>query len=77
MIRRIPFLISARLPVMLVSAFLSSAAAQTTAVSFVNQPLVPTSVVPGHGAFTLTVNGTGFAPGAVILRQRRLTDLRR
>jgi hypothetical protein len=35
-------------------------------VAFVNQPLVPTSVAPGHGAFTLTVNGTGFTPGATV-----------
>ncbi len=35
-------------------------------VPFVNQPLVPTSVVPGHGTFTLTVTGTGFVPRTVV-----------
>jgi hypothetical protein len=33
---------------------------------FVNQPLVPTSVKPGSKGFTLTVNGTDFAPTAVL-----------
>ena len=33
-------------------------------VPLINQPLVPTSVAPGSGAFTLTVNGMGFvSPG--------------
>jgi hypothetical protein len=32
----------------------------------VNQPLVPAAAVPGGPAFTLTVNGTGFASGAVV-----------
>ena len=35
-------------------------------VPFVNQPLVPTAVEPGGPDFTLTVNGTGFVPGATI-----------
>ena len=30
------------------------------------QPLNPASVAPGHTAFTLTVRGTNFVPGAVI-----------
>lgn len=33
---------------------------------FVDQPLVPTSVKPGSKGFTLTVNGTDFAPTAVL-----------
>ncbi|MEJ2007037.1 MAG: FG-GAP-like repeat-containing protein [Acidobacteriota bacterium] len=35
-------------------------------VPFLNAPLVPTSVGPGSGAFTLTVNGGGFVSGAVV-----------
>jgi hypothetical protein len=46
-------------------AVLKGAAAQGP-VPFVNQPLLPTSISPGHGAFTLTVNGTGFLPGATV-----------
>lgn len=41
-------------------------AAQSNPVPFVNQPLVPASVAPGSGAFTLTVHGAGFAPTAVV-----------
>lgn len=40
--------------------------AQSNAVPFVNQPLVPASIAPLHSGFTLTVNGTGFAQGAVV-----------
>jgi len=36
------------------------------AVPYVNQPLVPASVAPDSSAFTLTVNGTGFASSAVV-----------
>jgi hypothetical protein len=32
----------------------------------VNQPLVPASAAPSSGGFLLTVNGTGFAPDAVL-----------
>jgi hypothetical protein len=35
-------------------------------VPYLNQPVVPASVAPGGAAFTLTVNGTGFATGAVL-----------
>jgi hypothetical protein len=35
-------------------------------VPLVNQPLVPGAVAPGGPEFTLTVNGTGFAPGATV-----------
>jgi hypothetical protein len=40
--------------------------ASTNPVPFVNQPLVPAAAVPGGPAFTLTVNGTGYASGAVV-----------
>ena len=35
-------------------------------VPFVNQPLIPTSVAPGSGAFSLTVIGTGFTAGSIV-----------
>jgi hypothetical protein len=44
----------------------STLLAQTNAVPFLNQPLVPAGVVPGSGEFTLVANGTGFAPGAAL-----------
>lgn len=40
--------------------------AQTNPVPFINQPLVPETVSPGSGGFTLTVHGAGFAPTAVL-----------
>jgi hypothetical protein len=40
--------------------------AQVNPAPFVNQPLVPESVKPSRGGFTLTVNGTGFSSGAVV-----------
>jgi len=40
---------------------------QTSSVPTIYQPLVPAATPPGGGAFTLTVNGTGFAPGASVL----------
>ncbi|MGA7381870.1 MAG: hypothetical protein WBX03_13560 [Terriglobales bacterium] len=43
-----------------------SAVAQNNPVPFLTQPLTPTSVVPGHGAFTLKVAGAGFRAGAVV-----------
>jgi len=36
------------------------------AIPQVNQPLAPTVAAPGGAAFILTVNGTGFATGAVV-----------
>src|SRR5258706_10852109 len=39
---------------------------QSNPVPFVNQPLVPATVVPGSPPFTLTVNGTGFVSGSVV-----------
>ncbi len=38
----------------------------SSAVPFVNQPLAPSSVAPGSGSFTIKVNGSGFARGAVV-----------
>jgi len=35
-------------------------------VPFLNQPLIPASVVPGGPGFTLTVNGTGFVSGSTV-----------
>ena len=46
-------------------ATISSALAQNP-VPLINQPLVPDAVMPGGAGFTLTVNGTGFVPGAVV-----------
>jgi hypothetical protein len=39
---------------------------QTNPVPLIYLPLVPTSVAPGSGSLTLTVNGTGFVSGAVV-----------
>ena len=44
----------------------SVAAAQNNPRPLVNQPLIPASVAPGGGGFTLTVTGTGFASTAVV-----------
>jgi hypothetical protein len=41
--------------------------AQRNAIPLVDQPLIPVSVAPGAGGFTLTVNGTGFVSGAAVL----------
>jgi hypothetical protein len=40
--------------------------AQNNPIPLVYQPLVPASAAPGTSGFTLTVNGTGFATGAVL-----------
>jgi hypothetical protein len=40
--------------------------AQSNPVPFVNQPPLPLTVKPGSQSFTLTVNGTGFASGAIV-----------
>jgi hypothetical protein len=42
------------------------AAAASTPLPIVYQPLVPGTVAPGSAGFTLTVNGTGFVSGAVV-----------
>jgi hypothetical protein len=54
------------LAIMFLVVVSTAAMAQTNAVPFTNQPLVPASAAPGSGAFTLTVNGTGFVSGAVV-----------
>src|SRR5580658_5406494 len=40
--------------------------AQSNPVPLIYTPLSPSGVRPGHAAFTLTVGGTGFVPGAVV-----------
>src|ERR1700722_19658381 len=40
--------------------------AANNSIPTVNQPLFPSSVKPGSAAFTLMVNGSAFAPGAVV-----------
>lgn len=47
-------------------AFSASAALAQSAIPFLNAPLVPGAKTPGSATFTLTVNGTGFASGAVV-----------
>src|ERR1700676_4722160 len=54
------------LVLLVISWFTNVALSQDNAVPFLNQPLIPDSVVPGHSAFTLTVTGTGFASGATV-----------
>lgn len=39
---------------------------QSNPKPLLNQPLVPESVAPGSGQFTLTISGTGFVSGAVV-----------
>ena len=39
---------------------------QTNPVPLINAPLVPDSAAPGTGGVTMTVNGSGFVPGAVV-----------
>jgi hypothetical protein len=43
-----------------------TSAAATNPVPLINQPLSPDASIPGGGDFNLTVNGTGFAPGALV-----------
>jgi hypothetical protein len=58
----------ARLRLACVLIILASAVllAQSNPVPFITQPLVPVSVAPGSGGFTLTVNGAGFGPNAEV-----------
>ena len=42
------------------------ALAQSNPVALINLPLVPAGATPGGAGFTLRVNGTGFASGAVV-----------
>src|SRR5579862_2823302 len=43
-----------------------AAMAQVNPVPFVQQPVLPTSVLPGGPTFTLIVNGSGFVAGATV-----------
>jgi hypothetical protein len=52
------------LPIVLLLALPLFAA--SNAVPFVNQPLVPSTMVPGSVSFIMRVNGSGFARGAVV-----------
>ncbi len=45
---------------------IDSSATTANAVPWLNQPLVPTAILPGSASFTLHVSGTGFASGATI-----------
>lgn len=44
-----------------------SVLAQPNSVALLYQPLIPASVEPGHSAFVLTVRGTGFVNGAIVV----------
>jgi hypothetical protein len=50
----------------LTSLIAISAMAQNNPVPFLTQPLWPTSVPPGHAAFTMKIGGAGFRAGAVV-----------
>jgi hypothetical protein len=54
------------LPPLVLLAFTAVLLAQSNPVPLLNQPLVPESAAPGSGKFTLTINGAGFASGAVV-----------
>jgi hypothetical protein len=55
------------LGMILVVSLCTAGHAQTTGpVPQIANPLVPTAVVPGSPAFTLTVNGTGFVSGSTV-----------
>jgi hypothetical protein len=55
------------LSISLIVSLCTAGLAQTTApVPQIANPLVPTAVVPGSPAFSLTVNGTGFASGSTV-----------
>lgn len=41
--------------------------AQNNPVPFLDNPVVPTTIAPGHSSFMLTVNGAGFVPGSIVL----------
>jgi FG-GAP-like repeat len=51
---------------LLVLALCTPLSAQSNPIPFVNNPLVPASAAPGSSGLTLTANGAGFAPGAII-----------
>src|SRR5438067_3127245 len=49
------------------SAIASTDSRHTVApVPLINQPLVPDTIAPDSGDFTLTINGTGFLPRSVV-----------
>src|SRR5579875_4131595 len=50
----------------LIAIVTSPLLAQNHPVPYLNQPPVPASVTPGGPGFELTVNGTGFVPGATV-----------
>lgn len=41
-------------------------AAAANPIPFLNQPLAPTAIPPGSGAFTLSLSGTGFVSGSTV-----------
>jgi hypothetical protein len=55
-----------RLVCLLTILLSAMALAQSNPVPFINQPLVPETVAPGSGGFTLTVHGANFAPTAIV-----------
>ncbi len=57
----------AAITILIYVAFCPTLAAQNNPVPFLNNPSVPAAIAPGGPAFTLTVNGTGFVSGAVIM----------
>lgn len=54
------------LAILLCSFCLGQVGLAANPVPFVSEPLVPTAVVPGSGAFRLTVNGANFVNGATV-----------
>jgi hypothetical protein len=58
--------LQAALMVIALAALVPAQVLAENAIPLVNQPLVPTATAPGGAAFTLTVNGSGFASGAVV-----------
>jgi hypothetical protein len=55
----------------------TAAAAKTNAVPMIYQPLFPMTAKPGSSGFTLTIYGTGFAPGIIVTwnGQTRITSV--
>jgi dienelactone hydrolase len=51
---------------LIVLSTLTGAANAQNPVPLINQPLGPDTIAPGSAGFTLTVNGTGFASGAIV-----------
>jgi len=52
--------------VFLLTCYCYGAAAQSNPAPYLYAPLVPGAIPPRGAGFTLTVNGTGFVPGAVV-----------